>query len=111
MARDYMEHPEKYRSFSMEEYLEIMLPILEVLNPAFIVERIAGEVTPGAALKEGWGVRYDVVLKRFEEMLPEVDSLFSVILLFWNLNRKTLPCLSAKGTAFYHTVKCKKCGY
>lgn len=74
MARDYIENSQNFISFSMEEYLEIMLEILEVLNPAFVVERIAGEVTPGAALTEGWGVRYDQVLRRFEAMLAERDT-------------------------------------
>jgi len=38
------------------------------------VERIAGEVSPGLGLREGWGVRYDAVLRAFEELLEKHDS-------------------------------------
>ena len=74
MAREYKEKPEDFAQFTMEEYLHLMMEILERLNPDFVVERIAGEVTPGMAVREGWGVRYDVVLRRFEALLEENDT-------------------------------------
>ncbi|MFO7671286.1 MAG: TIGR01212 family radical SAM protein [Bacteroidales bacterium] len=74
MAREYKENPEDFMEFSLEGYLQLMMEILERLNPEFVVERVAGEVTPGMALREGWGVRYDVVLRRFEELLEEHNS-------------------------------------
>jgi len=74
MALEYKEKPEDFRSFSMEEYLQLMMEILERLNPAFVVERIAGEVSPGMAVREGWGIRYDGVLKAFEALLLEKNS-------------------------------------
>lgn len=74
MAREYGMWPEDFMTFSLEEYLELMVRIVEVLNPGFILERIAGEVIPGTALLKGWGLRYDGVLARFEELLEEKDS-------------------------------------
>jgi len=74
MAREYKESPEDFLEFSMEEYLLLMMEILERLNPSFVVERVAGEIAPGMAVKEGWGLRYDLVLRRFEELLEEHDS-------------------------------------
>jgi hypothetical protein len=58
----------------LEEYLQLMMEMVEGLNPDFVVERIAGEVSPGMALREGWGIRYDAVLRRFEQLLEEHDS-------------------------------------
>ena len=74
MAKEYEEKPEDFQSFSMEEYLHLMMEILERLNPAFVVERIAGEVSPGMAVRDGWGIRYDGVLRAFEALLLENDS-------------------------------------
>jgi len=74
MAREYKEKPEDFQNFTMEEYLQLMMEIVEHLNPAFVVERIAGEVSPGMAVREGWGVRYDVVLRRFEQLLEEHNT-------------------------------------
>ncbi len=74
MAREYMENPEDFMSFSLEDYLQLMMVLLEELSPDMVVERIAGEVNPSMALKEGWGKRYDQVLKHFEELQQENDS-------------------------------------
>jgi radical SAM protein (TIGR01212 family) len=74
MAREYQENPGDFMEFSMESYLLLMMEMLEQLNPAMVVERIAGEVSPGMGLREGWGVRYDAVLRAFEEMLERHDS-------------------------------------
>ncbi len=73
LAREYKEHPEDFPEFSMEEYLELMMELISHLNPAFVLERIAGEVMPGMAVRDGWGVRYDEVLKRFEALLEQHD--------------------------------------
>jgi radical SAM protein (TIGR01212 family) len=74
MAREFREKPEDFESFSLEDYLHLMMELLERLNPAFVVERIAGEVTPGMGVREGWGLRYDGVLRLFEEKLVKHDS-------------------------------------
>lgn len=74
MAREYLEKPEDFISFSLEDYLHLMMEILERLNPALVVERIAGEVTPGMDVREGWGLRYDGVLKIFEDILEQHNS-------------------------------------
>lgn len=74
MAREFSEKPEDFMEFSMESYLQLMMEILEQLNPSLVVERIAGEVSPGMALREGWGLRYDAVLRSFEELLEKHDS-------------------------------------
>jgi radical SAM superfamily enzyme len=74
MAREYKERPEDFVQFTLEEYLELMMEIIGRLNPGFVVERIAGEVSPELALREGWGIRYDRILKQFEALLEERDS-------------------------------------
>ncbi|MDX2430086.1 MAG: TIGR01212 family radical SAM protein, partial [Bacteroides sp.] len=74
MAGEYKQKPDEFLHFSIDEYLQLMMEMLEKLNPDFVVERVAGEVSPELALREGWGVRYDVVLRRFEELLEKHDS-------------------------------------
>lgn len=74
MAREFLEKPGDFLDFTMESYLSLMMEILEQLNPSFVVERIAGEVSPGMALREGWGVRYDGVLRAFENLLEAHDT-------------------------------------
>lgn len=74
MAREFREAPGDFMEFDLESYLQLMVEILELLPPNMVVERIAGEVNPSLALKDGWGIRYDQVLKRFEEILEERDT-------------------------------------
>ena len=74
MAKEYLSNPEDFRIYDLDEYLELMLRILELLNPAFVVERIAGESNPGFLLSKSWGFRYEQVLKKFEQMLAREDT-------------------------------------
>jgi radical SAM protein (TIGR01212 family) len=74
MAGEFKENPGDFVSFSLEDYLHLMMEILERLNPVFVVERIAGEVAPGMSELEGWGLRYDGVLRLFEDLLQRENS-------------------------------------
>lgn len=74
LEEEYKKQPEDFLDFTLEEYLGLMVRVLERLHPAFVVERIAGEVSPGMAVREGWGIRYDAVLRKFEEMLEQFDT-------------------------------------
>jgi radical SAM protein (TIGR01212 family) len=74
MSREYKEKPGDFVEYSLEEYMVLMMEIIERLHPEFVVERIAGEVKPGMGIRQGWGVRYDEVLRRFEKMLEENDT-------------------------------------
>ncbi len=59
MAQEFLERPEDFTEFSMNEYLSLMREMIEQLNPSIVVERIAGEVNPQLSIREGWGLRYD----------------------------------------------------
>lgn len=74
MAREFEADPDAFRIYSLQEYLELMLQMVEQLNPELVIERIAGEVNPGYLLSEPWGIRYDRVLEKFEEMLLQRDT-------------------------------------
>jgi len=74
MEIQYRSNPEDFADFTMKDYLKVMMKVLERLNPSFVVERIAGEVTPGMAAREGWGMRYDEVLQAFEALLEQNDT-------------------------------------
>jgi radical SAM protein (TIGR01212 family) len=74
MAREFKANPGDFRIFDLEDYLGLMQKILELLNPEFVVERIAGESNPGYLLSRPWGLRYDQVLNKFEQMLAKEDS-------------------------------------
>ena len=74
MESEYINDPGRFKRFELREYLHLMADIIERLNPEFIVERVAGEVNPGTAVREGWGVRYDRVLTEFEKIMEERNT-------------------------------------
>ena len=74
MEKEFKEHPEDFFSPGEEEYLDFMLEYLELLNPAMVVERIAGETPPRYAVRKPWGPRYDQILVRFEKLLEKRDT-------------------------------------
>ncbi len=74
MAAQYESNPDSFSLFALEDYLELMIQFVEQLNPGIVIERSAGEVNPGYLLGDSWGLRYDRVLGKFEQMLEERDS-------------------------------------
>ena len=74
IAEEYKKNPGEFKIFSISEYLDFIVSYIEQLNPAFIVERIAGEVPPEYNLGVKWGLRYDQVLERFEKRLEEKNT-------------------------------------
>lgn len=75
MAEEFEKYPSNFPLFeTMEEYLDFVIRFLEKLNPAFVVERIAGEVPPWFNMRTNWNLRYDQVLKKLEKMMEERDT-------------------------------------
>ncbi len=69
MAAEYDAHPERFRFWSIEEYLELFVEILRRLRPDIVVERFAGEAPPRYHHTKGWG------LVRNEELLAMLDKI------------------------------------
>ncbi len=75
MEPDYQQNPENYTFFQLDEYIEFIVDFLEKLNPAFVVERFAGEVPPRFLAGPGWGlIRNDQILQKVENRLEERDT-------------------------------------
>ncbi|KPK86839.1 MAG: radical SAM protein [Bacteroides sp. SM23_62_1] len=74
LANEYEKKPDSVKLYSLKEYLDLMIRIIELLNPAFIVERIAGDAHPDYLIKPRWGLRYDEILKKFEDLLENRDT-------------------------------------
>ncbi len=61
--------------FSMEEYLDLIVDVVERLNPDFVIERMAGEVPPRFLAYGSWGlIRYTEIFRRFEKKLEERNT-------------------------------------
>ncbi len=75
MEEAYREKPQDFTIFDLEDYLEFVMQYIEKLNPAYAIERFAGEAPPRfLAGQKRWRLRNDQIIKRFEKKLEENDS-------------------------------------
>ena len=75
MAEEYIQHPEHFHLFDLEEYINFVVDFAERLNPDIVIERFAGEVPPRFLVSEPWmKLRYDEVLAKIEKRMEERDT-------------------------------------
>ena len=64
MEREYTERPEDFERFSLDEYLDFFVDMLERLRPTLSIERFVGEVPPRFVNETPWGLIRNVELLR-----------------------------------------------
>lgn len=75
MAKEYDIYPERYELFEKDEYIDFIVRFIEQLNPAFVIERFAGEVPPKYNGGPGWGlIRNDQINVAIEKELEKRDT-------------------------------------
>ncbi len=74
MERDYRLNPETFHLFTPEEYLELVVDYLELLNPGIIVERFVSQAPPGLLIAPAWGLKNFEFFARVEKRLKERDT-------------------------------------
>lgn len=74
MEKEYAEHPEDFVRFSLEEYLDFFVDMLERLRPDLFIERFVGEVPPRFMNETPWGLIRNVELLRLLERRLESRS-------------------------------------
>lgn len=56
MKAQFESHPEEFKRYSLDEYLDLMTDILERLRPDLYIERVVGEVPPRFVDTPEWGL-------------------------------------------------------
>ena len=75
MEKEFEKCPEDFWRPGLDEYLELIVDILERLRPDLCIERIAGEVPPRFVRETPWGlVRNFQILKMLEARLESRDT-------------------------------------
>ena len=64
MEREYAERPEDFARFTLDEYLDFFVDVLERLRPTLSIERFVGEVPPRFVNETPWGLIRNVELLR-----------------------------------------------
>lgn len=64
MEKEYAECPQDFERFSLDEYLDFFVDMLERLRPSLSIERFVGEVPPRFVNETPWGLIRNVELLR-----------------------------------------------
>ena len=75
MEKEYAQVPQDFERFSLDEYLDFFVEMLERLRPDLFIERFVGEVPPRFVNETPWGLIRNVELLRLlETRLQERDA-------------------------------------
>lgn len=75
MEKEAGEHPERFLQWTLDEYLDLIVDILERLRPDLYIERVAGEVPPRFVNETRWGlIRNFQILHLLDERLERRDT-------------------------------------
>lgn len=74
MEKQYREHPEEFHLFSAEEYIELVVDYLELLNPEIIVERFISQSSPDLLIAPKWGLKNFEFVAKVEKRLKERNT-------------------------------------
>lgn len=81
MEAEAKEYPERFLEWSLDEYLDLIVDILERLRPDLYIERVAGEVPPRFVEKTRWGlIRNFQILHLLDERLESRDTFQGALL-------------------------------
>lgn len=75
MALEFDEHPERFRFWTVDAYIDLVVELLRRLRPDVVVERFASEAPPRYHYGPNWGlIRNEELWRRLEERLRERDT-------------------------------------
>ncbi|MBR5660368.1 MAG: TIGR01212 family radical SAM protein [Bacteroidales bacterium] len=75
MEKEYAACPEDFLRLGLDDYLDLVIDILERLRPDLCIERVAGEVPPRFVSETPWGlIRNDGILRLLDHRLEERDT-------------------------------------
>lgn len=75
LAAEYDAHPDRFRHWTVEAYIDLFVEILRRLRPEIVVERFAGEAPPRYHYALNWGlIRNETLLLMLEKRLEEKSA-------------------------------------
>lgn len=74
MYKEYLQAPGQFTMFTVEEYLELVVRYLELLNPAIVVERFVSEAPDKLLIAPRWGLKNFEFTARLEKLLESRNT-------------------------------------
>lgn len=74
MYRQYRDNPETFSLYSAEEYMDLVVAYLELLDPRIIVERFISTAPPELLVAPKWGLKNFEFVAKLEKKLEQLDT-------------------------------------
>ncbi|MFV0521528.1 MAG: TIGR01212 family radical SAM protein [Mangrovibacterium sp.] len=74
LAKDYAINPKEFNLFSLDEYLELCIEYLELLNPNIIIERFISQSPKDLLIAPKWGIKNFEFVAKLEKYLEEKNT-------------------------------------
>lgn len=72
--KQFAANPEMFQLLTVEEYIELVVDYLELLNPGIIVERFVSEAPAGMVVAPKWGLKNFEFVAKVEKRLAERNT-------------------------------------
>lgn len=74
MYKQYQENPKQFNLFSVDEFIELVIDFLELLNPNIIIERFSSESPLNQLVIPRWVLKNFEIVAKIEKRLKERDT-------------------------------------
>lgn len=74
LEKQYRQNPQQFHLFSAEEYVDLVVDYLELLNPKIVVERFISQAPPEMLIAPKWGLKNFEFVAKVEKKLKERDT-------------------------------------
>jgi hypothetical protein len=74
MYKEFLSEPDQFRMFAVDEYLDVCVKYLELLNPRIIVERFVSEAPDELLVAPRWGLKNFEFTAKLEKLLEDRNT-------------------------------------
>jgi radical SAM superfamily enzyme len=74
MAEEYVDNPEEFSLFGVEDYVETVVDYVERLNPNFVLERFASQSPKELLIAPDWGLKNHELIEIVKRRMRERDT-------------------------------------
>jgi radical SAM protein (TIGR01212 family) len=74
MGDAYLNHPEMFHLFTVEEYIELVIDFIERLNPAFYLERFVSQSPPELLIAPDWKIKNYEFTAKLNKRIREKET-------------------------------------
>lgn len=74
MAQEYLECPNDFSLFSLDEYIETVVDYVERLRPDIVLERFASQSPKELLIAPDWGIKNHEIVEKVKRLMRERDT-------------------------------------